>query len=91
MPPTTVNFEDYMPHLRNIVPLNLQNTTPIHIISTVKTMAAKNSADFDGVTSKMIKLVIHEIASPLSHIFNLSLSLGTFPSKLKKKQSNPHL
>ncbi len=89
VPPTTVNFEDYMPHLPNIMPLNLQNTTPAHIIATVKTMAAKNSADFDGVTSKMIKLVIHKIASPLSHIFNLSLSLGIFPSKLKKSRVIP--
>jgi hypothetical protein len=68
VPPTTVNFENYMPPMHNATPMNLQNTTPAHIISIAKSMAAKNSADFDGVTAKMVKLVINEISYPLSHI-----------------------
>jgi hypothetical protein len=32
----------------------------------------------------MIKFVCNEIAVPLSHIFNLSLATGDFPSKLKQ-------
>jgi hypothetical protein len=32
---------------------------------------------------KMIKFIGNEIAAPLSHIFNLSLTTGEFPSKLK--------
>jgi hypothetical protein len=32
----------------------------------------------------MIKFIGVEIATPLSHIFNLSLSTGIFPSKLKQ-------
>ena len=32
----------------------------------------------------MVKFVGNEIAIPLSHIFNLSLSTGNFPSKLKQ-------
>jgi hypothetical protein len=31
----------------------------------------------------MIKFICHEICVPLAHIFNLSLSQGTFPDKLK--------
>jgi hypothetical protein len=33
---------------------------------------------------KMIKFISNEISRPLSHIFNLSLSQGVFPEKLKK-------
>jgi exonuclease III len=89
VPPTHINFEDYMPPLPNIVPLNLQNTTREHVIAITKQMAAKNSSDFDGVTSKMIKFVINEIATPLAHIFNRSLVSGLFPSKLKKSRVIP--
>lgn len=32
----------------------------------------------------MIKLIGNEIAAPLSHIFNISLRSGTFPTKLKQ-------
>jgi hypothetical protein len=78
-----------MPQLPNIVPLNLQNTTREHVIAITKQMAAKNSSDFDGVSSKMIKFVINEIATPLAHIFNRSLTSGIFPSKLKKSRVIP--
>ena len=89
VPLITKSFEDYMPPTPNIVPLRLQNTTPEYVITIVKSMAGKNSADFDGVSSKMIKFVIQSIAIPLSHIFNLSLSSGTFPEKLKKSRVIP--
>jgi hypothetical protein len=39
----------------------------------------------------MIKFVIHQIARPLSHVFNLSLSSGTFPKKLKQCRVVPIL
>ena len=81
--------EDYLPQYPNITPLNLQNTTPDHIIKIVKNFAPKNSADTDGVSSKMIKFIIVQIAVPLAHIFNLSLQSGTFPSKLQKSRVIP--
>jgi hypothetical protein len=43
----------------------------------------KNSNDAQGVSTKMIKYIGNEISIPLAHIFNLSLSMGVFPSKLK--------
>jgi hypothetical protein len=81
--------EEYIQINPETVPLNLQNTTPDHVKKIVKSLAAKNSADSDGVSSKMIKLIINEIAIPLAHIFNLSLSSGTFPSCLKKSRVIP--
>jgi hypothetical protein len=37
----------------------------------------------DGVASSFVKLHANELKSSLLHIFNLSLSAGTFPSKCK--------
>jgi hypothetical protein len=46
-------------------------------------LANKNSCDVNGVSTKMIKSVGNEISLPLSHIINLSLTNGVFPSQLK--------
>jgi hypothetical protein len=43
----------------------------------------KLSSDAQGISTKMVKFVGNEIAAPLAHIFNLSLSSGNFPKKLK--------
>jgi hypothetical protein len=63
--------------------LSLQNTTPELIKKVIKNLKPKLSNDAEGVSTKIIKSIGNEIALPLSHIFNLSLSSGVFPSKLK--------
>jgi hypothetical protein len=70
-------------------PFNMQNVTPEYLVKIVKDLKSKNSNDIDGVSSKMIKLVIQEIKIPLSHIFNLSLLSGDFPLKLKRSKVVP--
>lgn len=64
--------------------LNLSNTTPEHIKKIIKKFQPKNSCDIQGISTKMVKLIGDSIAYPLSHIFNLSLFSGLFPSKLKQ-------
>jgi hypothetical protein len=64
--------------------LNLGNTTPEHVIKTIKKFKPKNSCDIHGISTKMIKFIAMEIAHPLSHIFNISLSTGQFPQLLKQ-------
>jgi hypothetical protein len=83
VPPVEKKAEDYINYNRPVPDLLLQNTTPEHIIKTVKNFKPKNSSDAQGVSTKMIKHIGNEIAVPLAHIFNLSLSTGVFPSKLK--------
>lgn len=41
------------------------------------------AAGFDNLKPSIIKDVIHSVASPLTHIFNISLSTGVFPNKMK--------
>jgi hypothetical protein len=84
VPPVNKRPEDYIDYGRPIPHLLLGNTTPEHIIKTIKKFQPKNSCDVHGVSTKMIKLIDPEIAPPLAHIFNLSLSTGNFPTSLKQ-------
>ncbi len=84
VPPVSKKPEDFIDYGREIPNMQLGNTTVEHIIKTIKKFHPKNSCDIDGVSTKMIKFISAEIATPLSHIFNLSLSTGLFPSKLKQ-------
>lgn len=52
-------------------------------------MVGKSSTDLDGISSKLLKSVRAEIESPLAHIFNLSLTTGVFPHKLKASKVVP--
>jgi hypothetical protein len=76
--------EDFIQYNREIPSLNLTNTTPEHVNSVIKGLASKKSCDVYGTSTKMIKTIGDVISIPLSHIFNLSLASGEFPSKLKK-------
>ena len=84
VPPVGKKPEDFIDYGRDIPNLLLGNTTVEHVIKTIKKFQSKSSCDIDGVSTKMIKFIGVEIATPLSHIFNLSLSTGIFPSKLKQ-------
>jgi len=81
--PVTKLAEDYVNYDRVVPDLLLQNTTPEHVKKIIKGLKPKLSADAQGISTKMVKFVGNEIATPLAHIFNLSLSSGNFPKKLK--------
>jgi hypothetical protein len=76
--------EGYVDYGRNIPPMSLGNTTPDNVLKVIKKFKPKNICDIDGVSTKMIQFVGSEIAVPLAHIFNLSLSTGQFSSSLKQ-------
>jgi hypothetical protein len=84
IPPIDKQPEDYINYGREIPHLNLGNTTPEHVKKIIGKLASKNSCDVNRVSTRMIKSVGNEIALPLSHIFNLSLLNGKFPTQLKK-------
>ena len=46
-------------------------------------MILKKSTGHDGINNLLIKNIIRQIANPLKHIFNLSLSTGSVPSNMK--------
>jgi Reverse transcriptase (RNA-dependent DNA polymerase) len=73
----------------NVPHLTLDNTTPGQIVEIIKIMQPKQSCDIDGISLKLLKYIAVEICVPLSHIFNLSLTSGTFPTKLKRSRIVP--
>ena len=63
--------------------LFLYSTHNHEIIKIVKNLKPSKSSGHDGISSYLLKHIINYIATPLSHIFNLSLSTGKCPNALK--------
>ena len=60
------------------------NPTNTHeILEIVRLLKTSKSSGYDELSVHLIKQIIHYIVSPLTHIFNLSLSSGIFPDSLK--------
>jgi hypothetical protein len=63
--------------------MSAEPVTSNEITETLKQLAPKKTADMNGISMHLIKLLSPELIVPLKHIFNLSLSEGTVPSQLK--------
>ena len=79
----------YCNYPRDPPQLHLGEIGPVHFTDLVKEMTAKNSTDLDGISSSLLKKISYEISVPLSHVFSLSLSTGTFPEQLKTSRVVP--
>jgi hypothetical protein len=84
VPPVTKRPEDYIDYGQPIPQMQLGNTTPEHVKKIIKKLKSKSCNDINGVSTKLIQFVGDVLAVPLSHIFNLSLHSGEFPTKLKQ-------
>ena len=87
--PTITQPENYLTDLPNIRHLDLGQTGPVHFCDIFKSFEPKKSQDIDGISIELLKFISTAISTPLSHIFNLSLSTGIFPSKLKTSRTVP--
>jgi hypothetical protein len=63
------------------IKFHYSSTTEIE--SIINSLKKKDSAGYDEISTKILKLIAPYISSPLNHIFNKSLTLGIFPSHLK--------
>lgn len=61
----------------------LKPTDTYEIIRIIKMLRKSRSCGYDGLPTNIIKENAVTLATPLSHIINLSMSEGLFPSKLK--------
>ena len=59
------------------------STHQFEIKEMVKKLKSKSSAGYDGISTKLLKQIIINVAAPLAFIFNLSLSSGICPDLLK--------
>ena len=58
-------------------------TCEAEILHTTTNLKASTSEGFDNISTKMLKQTMKEVATPLAHIVNLSLSHGIFPDDMK--------
>ena len=61
----------------------VEPTDESEIHNIVSNLKLTKFSGYDGYLPQIIKYVIKDIAKPLTHIFNLSLSTGVFPTSLK--------
>ena len=82
--------EEYLSDYPNDKPkLELESIQTSWIIDVVKSFDNKCSPDLDGLSLSFLKQIIHNIALPLTHVFNLSFRDGIFPDKLKESRIVP--
>lgn len=59
---------------------------PIYICDILKSFDPKLSPDLDGISTDLLKFLNTVISVPLAHIFNIILTTGIFPNKLKSSR-----
>ena len=63
--------------------LFLKPTNLIEILNIARSLKISYANGHDGISTYLLKQVIGNIITPLVHIFNLSLTTGTFPEAFK--------
>ena len=61
----------------------LSPTDTNEICKIIKSMKAKTSCGLDNISSKLLKQICSEIAQPLMHVINKSMSEGVVPNQMK--------
>ena len=69
--------------------LVLNTISQLELIEIINSLAPKTSTDIHGISMKLIKDLKFQLATPLTHLFNLSITTGTFPSNLKTSRTIP--
>ena len=78
----STNFEQFLKN-KNKMTMFLQPVSESDVINIVNKFKNKNSTDLDGIKMSLVKKIILAIATPLTHIINLSLETGIFPDHMK--------
>lgn len=66
-----------------------QPTDEIEIIKIITSLKLDSAPGFDGINNRLVKQAQHILATPLTYLFNLSLSTGVVPNCLKAANVTP--
>lgn len=69
--------------------LFLEPTDNEEIIGIIQSLKTTNAVGHDQIPVKLLKYVRYQIADPLRHIINLSMTCGVFPSELRIATVHP--
>ena len=70
---------------------SFQAVKPDDVLKVIKSLKNSKSTGTDYIDTYVIKLVAQDILAPLTHIINLSISTGAFPSPWKQAKVVPLL
>ena len=88
IPKTKANFREFLPPPM-FQSLFLSPTTPGEILEVIMNMGKKSSKDINDIPFSIIQFVATDLLKPFTHIFNLSMEKGIFPSNLKTSKVVP--
>ena len=74
---------------RNPKSIYFYKVTEEEVRKLIETLPNKASSGYDNINNILLKKLCSSIASPLSKIFNLSISKGVFPEKMKRAETSP--
>ena len=87
IPPSNTNCNSYLPHICTI--FAEKSVTEEELKRAFFSLKPKKTPGYDNINVNVVKKVYEELKSPLMQIFNLSLSTGIFPDKLKIAKLSP--
>ena len=90
IPHSNIPCTKYIPGGRHLQSLLLSSTYEEEIKICIQRLN-DGSPGWDNITSKIINASCNHIVRPLTHIFNLSLTTGVFPTQLKLLVLSPCL
>ena len=88
IPPNNKHFKDYLgPTVEESFIFGM--ITSKMVAETIGKLKPKTSAGPDGISSKLLKIMLPIILEPITHLFNLSLKTGYIPIELKTAKLIP--
>jgi hypothetical protein len=69
--------------------IQLRNTTRYEYEKIIHSLKCKNSYGYDEIPSRILKISTPYVLSPLTYVFNKSLSTDIFPDRLKFSEVKP--
>ena len=82
IPPSNRSFVDFLDD-RVSDSIFFNPVLEVEVLDLVGKLTNKKSAGHDGLSNFCLKAIIPEIVKPLTYIFNLSISSGIVPQKMK--------
>ena len=83
-------IEEYLSKIpRTLHSLALHSTSALETEKIAMALPSKTSFGHDKISNVMLKSIITAISTPLSIVFNQSISTGKFPQKMKQAEVVP--
>ena len=84
-----MNFDSYLPHVCTI--FAAKSIFEEELKRAFFSLKPNKTPGYDNINVNVIKKIYEELKTPLMRTFNLSLSTGIFPDKLKIAKVSPML